>query len=50
MLPTPLASKQLGYENIIEAWKTITTKLHEDLDSISMPKLLESGMGPKGMG
>jgi hypothetical protein len=49
MLVEPLASKQLGCKNIIEVWVSQTKKLQGDLDLISMPKLLEGDMGPRGM-
>jgi hypothetical protein len=49
MLVAPFASKQLGCENIIEAWGTLIKKLQGDFSSISMPKLLKGGMGSKGM-
>jgi hypothetical protein len=45
MLVAPLASKQLACENTIEACGTPTKKLQGDQDLISMPKLLEGGMG-----
>jgi hypothetical protein len=49
MLVAPLASKQLGCENTIEACGTPTKRFKGDKDSISMPKLLEGGMGFGGM-
>jgi hypothetical protein len=50
MLAALLTSKQLGCMNTIEAWGTPTTNLEGDLNLISMPKLLEGGMGVGGMG
>jgi hypothetical protein len=50
MLVASFASKQLGCENIIKAWGTLMKKLQGDFNSISMPKLLERGMGFKGIG
>jgi hypothetical protein len=50
MQVAPFISKQLGCENTIDAWGTPTKKLQGDLYLISMPKLLEGGMGPRKMG
>jgi hypothetical protein len=49
MLVALLTSKQLGCKNTIEACGTPTKKFQGDQNSISMPKLLEGGMGSGGM-
>ncbi len=50
MLITPFALKQLWCNKTIEAQVTPTKKLKGDSYLISMPKLLEGGMGLGGMG
>jgi len=50
MLATPFALKQLGCKNIIEACGARTKRFQGDPDLISMPNLLERGMGHGGMG
>jgi len=49
MLATPFALKQLGCKNIIEACGARTKRFQGDPDLISMPNLLERGMGHGGM-